>query len=408
MAKDNLVLVDSSGGARTITLPAPTNGRILIIKDCTGSAATNNITINPNASELIDGASSKVITSNWGEVQLQSNGTNWFTDAPATSSAGMTNPMTTLGDMIYGGSSGTPTRLAIGAEGSILTVSSGLPVWVSATVAGRAVFGTSYPGVSSMEYITINTTGNGTTFGNLSSDDAGCTGVSSSTRGVFCGGYNGAYVTTMDYITIATTSNSSSFGSLLAATRTQAGMSNGTRGVMGGGVNDTTSMEYITIATTGNSTSFGSLTTTFSESAGVNSTTRGILGYNNTMDYITIATAANSTSFGTLSTTASYALEACCSSTIGVFCGGASGTTVMQYVTIASTGNSTTFGNLTTSRYQCAGTSNSVRGVITGGATASSTIDYITIASASNATNFGSLTISRQYFGGLSDSHGGI
>jgi len=79
-AHDNLVLVNSSGGVVTITLPAPTNGRILIIKDSTGSAATNNITINPHASETIDGAASVVINVNWGEVQLQSDGTNWFTN----------------------------------------------------------------------------------------------------------------------------------------------------------------------------------------------------------------------------------------------------------------------------------------------------------------------------------------
>jgi len=37
-------------------------------------------------------------------------------------SSGMTNPMTTAGDTIYGGASGTPTRLAIGSTGNVLTV----------------------------------------------------------------------------------------------------------------------------------------------------------------------------------------------------------------------------------------------------------------------------------------------
>ena len=36
--------------------------------------------------------------------------------------SGMTNPMTTAGDMIYGGSSGTPTRLAKGTAGQVLKV----------------------------------------------------------------------------------------------------------------------------------------------------------------------------------------------------------------------------------------------------------------------------------------------
>ena len=38
--------------------------------------------------------------------------------------AGMTNPMTTQGDIIVGGSSGTPARLGIGTTGQVLTVNS--------------------------------------------------------------------------------------------------------------------------------------------------------------------------------------------------------------------------------------------------------------------------------------------
>jgi hypothetical protein len=51
-----------------------------------------------------------------------------------TSSAGMTNPMTTTGDTIYSSSGSTPARRAIGSTGQVLTVSGGLPVW--ATPAG--------------------------------------------------------------------------------------------------------------------------------------------------------------------------------------------------------------------------------------------------------------------------------
>lgn len=64
-------------------------------------------------------------------------GTLYFTSASAaiffdiSQSAGMTNPMTTAGDTIYGGASGTPTRLAIGSTGNVLTVSGGNPVWAA-------------------------------------------------------------------------------------------------------------------------------------------------------------------------------------------------------------------------------------------------------------------------------------
>ncbi len=46
--------------------------------------------------------------------------------------------MTTSGDIIYGGLSGTGTRLAIGTNGQILTLASGVPSWAAAT-AGTGV-----------------------------------------------------------------------------------------------------------------------------------------------------------------------------------------------------------------------------------------------------------------------------
>jgi hypothetical protein len=55
----------------------------------------------------------------------------WSADA-----AGMTNPMTTAGDLIRGGTSGAPTRLGIGTSGQILTVSGGLPAWTTPGGAG--------------------------------------------------------------------------------------------------------------------------------------------------------------------------------------------------------------------------------------------------------------------------------
>src|SRR5471032_3403774 len=41
----------------------------------------------------------------------------------------MTNPMTTLHDTIVGGAAGAPARLAVGAEGKVLTVVTGAPAW---------------------------------------------------------------------------------------------------------------------------------------------------------------------------------------------------------------------------------------------------------------------------------------
>lgn len=65
---DCFIGVDCSSASLTITLPAIssiTSGREYFIKDITGSSATHNITITTSGSDVIDGASSKVISTNW-------------------------------------------------------------------------------------------------------------------------------------------------------------------------------------------------------------------------------------------------------------------------------------------------------------------------------------------------------
>jgi len=48
-----------------------------------------------------------------------------------TSAGGMTNPMTTTGDIIYSSPGSTPVRLGIGSSNQVLTVASGVPSWVT-------------------------------------------------------------------------------------------------------------------------------------------------------------------------------------------------------------------------------------------------------------------------------------
>lgn len=51
----------------------------------------------------------------------------------------MNNPMTTLGDLIYGGAGGAPTRRGIGSSGQVLTVSGGVPDWAASGGVGGLV-----------------------------------------------------------------------------------------------------------------------------------------------------------------------------------------------------------------------------------------------------------------------------
>lgn len=50
--------------------------------------------------------------------------------------SGMTNPMTTTGDIIYSSSGSTPARLGIGTAGQVLSVTSGLPAWAASSGFG--------------------------------------------------------------------------------------------------------------------------------------------------------------------------------------------------------------------------------------------------------------------------------
>ena len=77
---DGLIVYTSLTSGRTVTLPTSVGvrGKEYIIKDGAGSASTHNITIDGNGSETIDGATTKVISTDYGIVRIRSNGTNWI------------------------------------------------------------------------------------------------------------------------------------------------------------------------------------------------------------------------------------------------------------------------------------------------------------------------------------------
>ena len=77
-ATHHTVGVNTTGASYTITLPAAAGcaGREYIIKKM--SADANTVTIDGNAAETIDGAATKVISSQWGVYHIQSDGTNWM------------------------------------------------------------------------------------------------------------------------------------------------------------------------------------------------------------------------------------------------------------------------------------------------------------------------------------------
>ena len=228
-------------------------------------------------------------------------------------------------------------------------------------------------GVNTLQYVTILTTGNTTDFGDLTGGARrnNPAGVSNSTRGLFAGGEGTAptYTVTniIDYITIDTTGNATDFGDLLSAGYAKGGTCSTTRGVFAGNKpGNTNVIEYVTINSTSNTTDFGDLTVGRGRIGnGIQSSgTRGIFsgGENpiatNIIDYITINSTGNAVDFGDLTVTTSSVVGATSNKTTALSCGMSNSQDSIDVVTIATTGNATDFGDLTVGRQYPTGMSN--------------------------------------------------
>ena len=213
-----------------------------------------------------------------------------------------------------------------GSSSSFGNLHSGTAYLAGLSNSTRGVFGGGMTEIDSgttnvMNYITIASAGNSADFGDLSSKRYSPMACASTTRGLFGGGATviggDQYgVSAIQYITIATTGNALTFGDLSLYRNSGSGLSSSTRGVFLGGdsgnsVDEVSDMvagsriDYVTIASTGNATFFGSLTTTQNKSAASCSETRGLTSMKgadpvNVINYITIASTGNALDFGDL------------------------------------------------------------------------------------------------------------
>lgn len=78
VAADYTILVDASGGAVTVTLPAASSslGRVLSIKAIDVSGGS--VTIDGDGSETIDSATTQVISAQYDVITVQCDGTQWW------------------------------------------------------------------------------------------------------------------------------------------------------------------------------------------------------------------------------------------------------------------------------------------------------------------------------------------
>ena len=210
--------------------------------------------------------------------------------------------------------------------GDLLTSRRDLGACSSST---RALFGGgtttgSTSATNVIEYVTIASLGNAVSFGTLTQARRGVSSCSSSTRGIFGGGYITASPTAtfsnrIDFVTIATTGNATTFGDLTVIRGGSASCSSSVRGIFAGGTiyvapasTFYNTIDYITIASTGNAQDFGDLTSTRNVFGSCSNSTRGVFGGGgnptmiNTMEFVSITSTGNVQDFGDLLSAALY------------------------------------------------------------------------------------------------------
>ena len=296
------------------------------------------------------------------------------------------------------------------------------------SAAGRMVLGGGVtPGyTNAIQYFNINTFGNSEYFGDLTLARGNISSCSSAIRGIWAGGADGSYRDIIEYVTIASAGGAIDFGNLSTANRAYIGAtSSSTRGIFGGGyqasplsAGTVDIIDYIEIGTLGNALDFGNLFTGRYSPGAVSNGVRAVWGGGNTpnksvIDFVNIAAKGNAVFFGDLTAARRNCAGGSFSNNVrGCFSGGQTPVflNVIDYITIASEGNAIDFGSLATIRGRPMSSSTSTRGVIAGGINPSvlNSIEYVNITSTGDAQDFGDLYLGTGTADGCSDSHGGL
>ena len=293
------------------------------------------------------------------------------------------------------------------------------------TRRGRGVLGgrTSTPTHQQViGFITMATRGNEQDFGELteSTQYPANGATSSSTRGLTMGGSGPAYKDVISYVTIASQGDATDFGNLTDARHYGAGMSSSTRAIVAGGYdgsNEVNIIDYVEIASVGNALDFGDTDIKRRNNSGCASPTRGVFSGGLTpavisdIQFITIASKGDSTEFGTL-TQKRQGTGGGSNSIRGLIGGGSSPfTNTIEFVNIASTGGANDFGDLTQAKRYMPVPTSSTRAVFAGGYDSPiiiNVIDSVEIATTGNAVDFGDMLMPTNGASNMSDSHGGL
>jgi hypothetical protein len=279
-------------------VPASTAGRAFVIGDVSGEGVTNSIEY-VSLVTAGNGVDFGDLTSAIGAAGACADSVRGIrlggvTSYPAT--------MTNVIDYFSLGAPGNAVDF-----GDMAVTRRGVMSWGDRTRGGVA--GGSNPWTEAnkteIDYITIQSKGNTTELGDLTAASGlnGSSSWGSTTRGLFgCIGSNGpaSNVNTVDYVTMQSTGNAIDFGDLTYKPDNNSTSSNSIRGLCMGGNEggNLNTVCYCTIATTGNFADFGDLVGTVQESAATASPIRSINNRAANIDAMIIMTLGNATDWG--------------------------------------------------------------------------------------------------------------
>ena len=294
------------------------------------------------------------------------------------------------------------------------------------TRSGRAVTfgGMNSPDAAAyktIDAVNIHTKGNAIDFGEMIATARNNGSLGSAIRAFSAGGFNPSTLDDIDYIAIASGGTCADFGELSTNRAPYNGAaSSSTRGIFAGGYGPGGTknvIDYIEMMTLGNAVDFGDMVIERFGSAACSSPTRAVyLGgsaQNGTfIDYVTISSKGNTTKFGNLASECNAPM-ACSNSVRGLATGDYPTTNLaVDYLTIASEGNAQVFGDLNVNQSMGAGAASQTGAIFAGGVSNTTAnqkiIQFMNIQTQGNAEDFGDLTYGRSKFDGTSDCHGGL